>query len=102
MKYTAIVYPDDQSTLLVAECPEWAVASQGCTEAEAMTNGRGAVELYPEAFPKMVPGRHLAFRPENNVGENRSFRCYFLIAPRGAHSGLFLLLLETRRHHSLL
>lgn len=55
MNYTAIIYPDDQTTLLVAECPELAVASQGSTEAEAMTNLREAVELFLEAFPETRP-----------------------------------------------
>ncbi len=55
MNYTAIIYPDDQTTLLVAECPELAVASQGSTEAEAMTNLREAVELLLEAFPETRP-----------------------------------------------
>lgn len=55
MNYTAVIYPDDQTTLLVAECPELAVASQGSTEAEAMSNLKEAVELYLEAFPETRP-----------------------------------------------
>ena len=55
MTSTAIIYPDDQTTLLVAECPELAVASQGYTEAEAMVNLREAVELHLEAFPETRP-----------------------------------------------
>lgn len=55
MSYTAIIYPDDQTALLVAECPELAVASQGSSEEEAMNNLREAVELYLEAFPETRP-----------------------------------------------
>ena len=55
MNFTAIIYPDDQTSLLVAECPELGVASQGSTEPEAMTNLREAVELYLEAFPQTRP-----------------------------------------------
>lgn len=55
MNYTAILYPDDQTSLLVAECPELAVASQGHTEEEAMENLREAVELYLQAFPDVRP-----------------------------------------------
>ena len=51
MQFTAIIYPDDQTPLLVAECPELGVASQGATEAEAEQNLREAVQLYLEAFP---------------------------------------------------
>ena len=55
MNYTAVIYPDDQTSLLVAECPELGVASQGVTEPEAMENLREAVELYLEAFPQIRP-----------------------------------------------
>lgn len=49
---TAVIYPDDQTNLLVSECPELGVASQGETEAEALANLREAVELFLEAFPE--------------------------------------------------
>lgn len=55
MNLTAIIYPDDQTNLLVAECPELGVASQGETEADAEANLREAVELYLEAFPQTLP-----------------------------------------------
>ena len=55
MNFTAVIYADDQTSLLVAECPELGVASQGMTEAEAMSNLREAVELYLEAFPQTRP-----------------------------------------------
>lgn len=55
MSFTAVIYPDDQTPLLVAECPELGVASQGATEEEALTNLREAVELYLEAFPQTRP-----------------------------------------------
>ncbi len=57
MTFTAVIYPDDQTSLLVAECPELGVASQGDSEAEAMSNLREAVELYLEAFPLTRPRR---------------------------------------------
>ncbi len=49
---TAVIYPDDQTDLLVSECPELGVASQGATEDEALANLREAVELFVEAFPE--------------------------------------------------
>ncbi|HEX4119211.1 MAG TPA: type II toxin-antitoxin system HicB family antitoxin, partial [Verrucomicrobiae bacterium] len=38
MKLTAIIYPDSETDLLVAECPEIGTASQGHTEEEALAN----------------------------------------------------------------
>lgn len=55
MTFTAVIYPDDQTSLLVAECPELGVASQGETEQEALGNLREAVELFLEAFPETRP-----------------------------------------------
>ena len=55
MSYTAVIYADVQTSLLVAECPELGVASQGASELEAMENLREAVELYLEAFPQTRP-----------------------------------------------
>jgi len=51
MKLTAIIYPDSETDLLVAECPEIGTASQGRTEEEAMSNLLEATDLYLEAFP---------------------------------------------------
>jgi predicted RNase H-like HicB family nuclease len=51
MKLTAIIYPDTDTNLLVAECPEVGTASQGTTEEEALANLREATELYLESFP---------------------------------------------------
>lgn len=55
MTCTAVIYADDQTPLLVAECPELGIASQGNTESEAMANLREAVELYLEALPQTRP-----------------------------------------------
>jgi len=49
---TAVIYPDEQTDWLVAECPELGVASQGKTEAEALANLKEATELYLESFPQ--------------------------------------------------
>jgi len=57
VNFTAVIYPDDQTSLLVAKCPELGVASQGASEPEAMENLREAVELYLEAFPQIAPAR---------------------------------------------
>lgn len=46
MKLTAIIYPDSETDLLVAECPEIGTASQGHTEAEALANLQEATDLY--------------------------------------------------------
>ena len=62
MNLTAVIYPDDQTSLLVSECPELGVASQGTTEQEALANLREAVELYLEAFPQARP-RKATVRP---------------------------------------
>ncbi len=51
MKLTAIIYPDSETDLLVAECPEIGTASQGHTETEALENLKEATELYVESFP---------------------------------------------------
>ena len=51
MELTAVIYPDDQTTMLVAECPELGLASQGQTEDEALKNLKEATELYLESFP---------------------------------------------------
>lgn len=55
MTLTAIIYPDADTGLLVAECPEIGTASQGETEADALENLREATELYLESFPQAVP-----------------------------------------------
>ncbi len=52
IQLTAVIYPDDQTELLVSECPELGVASQGTTEEEALANLREATEAYLEAFPR--------------------------------------------------
>lgn len=52
IQLTAVIYPDDQTELLVSECPELGVASQGKTEEEALANLREATEAYLEAFPR--------------------------------------------------
>jgi len=52
---TAIIYPDEQTNLLVAECPEIGTASQGKTEDEALANLKEATELYLESFPNAHP-----------------------------------------------
>ena len=54
MKLTAIIYPDLETDLLVAECPEIGTASQGHTEDEALANLREATDLYLEAFPQTL------------------------------------------------
>ena len=54
MKLTAIIYPDSETDLLVAECPEIGTASQGRTEEEAVNNLREATDLYLEAFPQTL------------------------------------------------
>ena len=54
MKLTAIIYPDSETDLLVAECPEIGTASQGHTEAEALANLQEATDLYLEAVPQAV------------------------------------------------
>jgi len=55
MKFTAVIYPDEQTDWLVAECPEVGTASQGKTEAEALANLKEATELYLESFPQAHP-----------------------------------------------
>lgn len=55
MKLTAIIYPDSETSWLVAECPEIGTASQGKTEEEALANLREATELYLESFPHEKP-----------------------------------------------
>jgi len=55
IKLTAIIYPDEQTDWLVAECPEIGTASQGKTEEEALTNLKEATELYLESFPNAHP-----------------------------------------------
>lgn len=52
IQLTAVIYPDDQTELLVSECPELGVASQGKTEEEALANLREATEAYLDAFPR--------------------------------------------------
>ena len=54
MKLTAVIYPDSETDLLVAECPEIGTASQGHTEDEALANLQEATELYLESFPQAV------------------------------------------------
>ena len=54
MQLTAIIYPDADTNLLVAECPEIGTASQGSTEVEALENLREATELYLESFPQAI------------------------------------------------
>ncbi len=52
VKLTAIIYPDSETDLLVAECPEIGTASQGHTEEEALANLQEATDLYLESFPQ--------------------------------------------------
>ncbi|MGH7940546.1 MAG: type II toxin-antitoxin system HicB family antitoxin [Limisphaerales bacterium] len=54
MKLTAIIYPDTETELFVAECPEIGTASQGHTEEEALANLQEATDLYLESFPHAV------------------------------------------------
>jgi len=54
MRLTAIIYPDAETGLLVAECPEIGTASQGQTEDEALANLQEATDLYLEAFPQTL------------------------------------------------
>ena len=54
MKLTAIIYPDSETDLLVAECPEIGTASQGHTEEEALANLQEATDLYLESFPQTL------------------------------------------------
>lgn len=62
-KLTAVIYPDDQTDWLVAECPELGVASQGKTEEEALANLKEATELYLESFPRarLKPAKVIQF-----------------------------------------
>lgn len=50
MKLTAIIYPDNtpdgQNAGFSSHCPEFDIASQGETRAEALANLREAVELF--------------------------------------------------------
>lgn len=52
---TAVIYPDEHTDWLVAECPEIGTASQGKTEEEALRNLKEATELYLESFPRAFP-----------------------------------------------
>ena len=54
MKLTAVIYPDSDTDLFVAECPEIGTASQGKTEDEAMANLSEDTGLYLESFPQAV------------------------------------------------
>jgi predicted RNase H-like HicB family nuclease len=54
VKLTAIIYPDSETDLLVAECPEIGTASQGRTEEEALANLQEATDLYLESFPHVI------------------------------------------------
>ena len=54
MKLTAIIYPDSETDLLVAECPEIGTASQGHTEAEALANLHEATDLCLESFSQAI------------------------------------------------
>jgi predicted RNase H-like HicB family nuclease len=54
MKLTAIIYPDSETELFVAECPEIGTASQGHTEEEALANLQEATDLYLESFPQAL------------------------------------------------
>lgn len=60
MTCAVVIYQDDQTALLVAECPEFGVASQGSAEDQAMVNVKKAVELYLEAFPQIWPRKATA------------------------------------------
>ncbi len=52
MKLTAIIYPDTtpdgSAALFSSHCPEFDIASQGETRAEALANLKEAVELFLE------------------------------------------------------
>jgi predicted RNase H-like HicB family nuclease len=61
MKLTAVIYPDSETDLFVAECPEIGTASQGHTEDEALANLQEATGLYLESFPQAI-GRPAAIR----------------------------------------
>ncbi len=54
MTLTAIIYPDSETDLFVAECPEIGTASQGHTEEEALENLQEATDLYLESFPQTL------------------------------------------------
>ena len=54
MKLTAIIYPDSETGLLVAECPEIGTANQGHMEEEALANLQVATDLYLESFPQAL------------------------------------------------
>jgi predicted RNase H-like HicB family nuclease len=52
MNLTAIIYPDSETDLLVAEYPKIGAAIQGHTEDEALANLREATDLYLKSFPQ--------------------------------------------------
>ena len=54
MKLAAVIYPDSETDLLVAECPETGTASQGRTEEEALANLQEATDFYLESFPQTL------------------------------------------------
>lgn len=59
MTLTAIIYPGEQTGLLVAQNPETGTTTQGKTVEEALANLREAVALYLSEFPLKTRGKPL-------------------------------------------
>jgi predicted RNase H-like HicB family nuclease len=59
MTLTAIIYPGEETDLLVAQNPETGTTTQGKTVQEALDNLREAVELYLTEFPLKQRGKPL-------------------------------------------
>ena len=51
MTLTAIIYPGEETDVMIAQNPETGTTTQGKTVQEALDNLREAVELYLSEFP---------------------------------------------------
>ena len=59
MTLTAIIYPGEETDVLIAQNPETGTTTQGRTLQEALDNLREAVELYLTEFPLKQRGKTL-------------------------------------------
>lgn len=59
MTLTAIIYPGEETGMLVAQNPETGTMTQGKTVQEALDNLREAVALYLSEFPLKERGKPL-------------------------------------------
>ena len=59
MTLTAIIYPGEETDVLIAQNPETGTTTQGKTVQEALDNLREAVELYLTEFPLKQRGKPL-------------------------------------------